>query len=201
MNRKAILLPSTLILALAAIGCGTASAPESNTAVNSNANANANTAVVATNPANNPIANVTPAPVGESKIPGIPDMPGTDQPVAKNDPTRTAKAQVPSRPAPDNSVIEGPILGENIVETRIFKNNAQIAKIEKIQDTKTQKTTVKVYLKNGKVSELPEGKVGDPLAETAANIMTALGGGAPQQAKPETKAPPAADTDGGQKKP
>jgi hypothetical protein len=195
MNRKAIFLGSTLSLAIAVTGCNTASAPESaNSAANTNANVNpiANANIPANT--NNPIANVSPAPVGESKIPGIPDMPGTEKPIPKNDPTRTAKVQPIKRDAPDNSEITTS-LGTDVTETRTFKNHPRIAKVEVIG---MDKKTVKVYLKNGQVRELPSGKVADPLAESGDNILKALGAGEP--AKGETKPAPPAAADDTQKK-
>lgn len=179
MNHKTIY--AILIFALAAGGCGGAATP---TTTNNNVTANANTAVVVNNTGDNPTLNATPLPRGKEAIPGIPNSTSADVPNAKDDATRNAKAQTVTRPAPDNSEISTS-LGENMVETRTFKNNAQISRIEKIQDTKSGTTVFKVYLRNGQVRELPAGKVGDPMGETAANIMKVLAGG--EAAKPETK--------------
>ncbi|MEP6922973.1 MAG: hypothetical protein ABI954_00795 [Pyrinomonadaceae bacterium] len=186
MNRNTILFSVTSALALITLGCG--GAANENATVN--ANANSNTAVVIAANTVNPTTNVTPPQVGNSSIPGIPNVPGTEKPVSKEDPTRNAKVQTVSRPGADNSEIFGPTLGADVVETRVFKNNAQIAKIEVIG---INKKTVKVYLRNGQVRELPEGKVGDPLSESAANILKALAGSAPP-AKPESKPTPQTET-------
>lgn len=196
MNCNAIVLSSTLFLALTAAGCSTASAPEnSNAAANANSNPTLNANI---NPnTNNPIANVTPQPMTESKIPGIPDMPGTEQPIPKNDPTRNAKTQQIKRPAPDNSEITT-VLGQDVIETRTFKSNPRIAKIEVIG---MDKKLVKVYLKNGQVRELPPGKVGDPLVESADNIFKALGGEVAAPTKGETKSAPPAEAADTVKKP
>lgn len=183
MNLKAILFYSILIFTAVATAC-------SSTTPSQNAAANANTAVV-TNTENPTTANLGGggggggAEVKNSNIPGIPAIPGTEKPVSKDDPTRNAKVEMVKRPAPDNSEITTQ-LGENMVETRTFKNHAQIAKVEKILDIKANKTIYKVYLRNGQVRELPEGKVSDPMGETGDNIMKALAGGA-AQTKPEDK--------------
>lgn len=184
MNRNAIFLST--VLALAAAGCGgTASAPaNSNTAA---ANANSNPTLTANvNPnTNNPIANATPEPIKEGKIPGIPDMPGTEKPIPKNDPTLNAKPQQIKSAAPDNSEVTTS-LDKELVRTRTFKSNPRIAKVEVFG---TDGKLVKVYLKNGQVRELPPGKVADPLVESADNIFKALGGDAAAPTKVETDAP------------
>jgi len=182
MKFKAIIFLIPIIISAAACS---SSAPEM---ANQSAIVNVNSQAVQTN--NNPIANVNASSGGgstttNSRIPGIPDMPGTEKPINGKDMTRDVKISVPTRPAPDNSEISDS-LAENMVSTRTFKNNPQIAKIEVItllaQNNKKQ---IKVYLRNGQVRELPEGKV-DPLNDTAANIMKALAGEAP--AKPDAKA-------------
>ncbi len=200
MKRNSILFLGMSVFASAAVGCN--SAPSENSSAVSNSNAN--TAVVISTNNTNPTINSNPASniqssvaVGNSNIPGIPNVPGTDKPISKEDPTRNPKVQAVSRPAPDSSEITTS-LGQDLVETRTFKNNAQIAKIEVIG---TGKKIIKVYLRNGQVRELPEGKVGDPLSESANNILKALAAGGADTSKPESKpsAPPAAtDT---QKKP
>ncbi len=159
------------------------------TTTNSNANA---AIVVNTNAAsnldvvNNPSAANVAAPATNSAIPGIPGAPANVQ-VSKNDPTRgNAKPQMVSVPAPDNSEVTN-TLGENAVSTRVFKNHPQLAKVEQINDIANKKVTVKVYLRNGKVVEVPEGKIDNPMAAPAANILQAAGTGG-QAAAPPGKA-------------
>nr|MDQ3322742.1 hypothetical protein [Acidobacteriota bacterium] len=78
--------------------------------------------------------------------------------------------------APDDSQVTT-ALGENLVQTRVFKNNPRINKIESVTmfTDGQQKKVVKVYLKNGQVRELPESKVKDAMTETASNILKAIG--------------------------
>ena len=201
MKRNSIFIVGTWIFIAITSGCSSSTSENSNAASNNNAN----TAVVISTNNSNPTTNTNLAgnlqnntAAGNSNIPGIPNVPGADKPISKEDPTRNPKIQAVSRPAPDSSEITTS-LGQNLVETRTFKNNAQIAKIEV---TGTDKKTVKVYLRNGQVRELPEGKVGDPLSESANNILKALGAGGSEASKSESKpsAPPASATDT-QKKP
>jgi hypothetical protein len=196
MKRNSILFGAILAFVITTIGCS--NAPIENTGAT--ANSNANTAVIVStnnaNPINNMPSGAGDSAAGNSNIPGIPNVPGTGKPISKEDPTRSGKMQDVKRSAPDDSEIKTS-LGQDLVETRTFKNNAQIAKIEVIG---TSKKTVKVYLRNGQVRELPEGKVGDPLSESASNILKALAGSNTAQTKPESKSAPQVETNDTQKK-
>ena len=204
MKRNSVLVLGISVFVATAAGCS--SAPSENS--DALANTNANTAVVVSTNNSDPTANANltssvqnNSATGNLNIPGIPNVPGTNKPISKEDPTRSPKIQAVSRPAPDSSEITT-ALGQDLVETRTFKNNAQIAKIEVIGTTKK---TVKVYLRNGQVRELPEGKVGDPLSESASNILKALAPGGVETGKSESKpasgAPPPPTTTETQKKP
>ncbi len=77
--------------------------------------------------------------------------------------------------APDNSEISGTMDNEGTpVETRTFKNNPLLAKVVKIY-TDAKNPQVKIYLKNGKVLNLPPGKIGNPSTASANEILTAIG--------------------------
>ena len=80
-------------------------------------------------------------------------------------------------PAPDDSEItaENNAQGE-LVETRIFKNHDMVAKVERTQNASKKDASIKVYLKNGKVYELPAGKIKDVLKESPEEIIKAVGG-------------------------
>lgn len=192
MIYKTFAFCSLSFLTLTAIGCGGATTP---TATNTTiANANSATTAIVTNAGANPIGGgsgggaAQPAPATNSAVPGIPNAPA-NMVVPKEDMTRTAKPQLVTRAAPDNSDIST-TLGENLVETRTFKNNAQIAKIERITEAANNgKKTVKVYLRNGQVRELPDGKVADAMAETAANILKAVAESGVATQPTETAAP------------
>jgi hypothetical protein len=110
--------------------------------------------------------------------------------MAKGDPTKNAKVQNITNPAPDNSEVTVS-LGQFPVETRTFKNNAELAKVERIQDVANKKTIVKVYLRNGQVKELPPNAVGNPMAASAAEILQIAQNAQPAKPEPKVENPAA----------
>ncbi|HEX8396439.1 MAG TPA: hypothetical protein VF644_03270 [Pyrinomonadaceae bacterium] len=182
MKRKNLLIISALSLSAVATACSTTTAP-------GETNANSNVAVLQSN--SNPIANTAPAasPATNSAVPGIPNAPANAN-MAKGDPTKNAKVQNITNPAPDNSEITIS-LGQFPVETRTFKNNAELAKVERIQDVANKKTIVKVYLRNGQVKELPPNVLGNPMAASAAEILHVAQNAQPAKPDPKVENPPA----------
>ena len=97
---------------------------------------------------------------------------------AMKPPTRTEAApktfEFPEKdgPAPDNSDIKT-VLGENLVQTRTFHSDAQIAKIEKTTAfvNGEPRSTFKVYLKNGQVKDI---NLKNALTAPAADILKAI---------------------------
>ena len=182
MKRKNLLIISALSLSAVATACSTTTAP-------AGTNANSNVAVLQSN--SNPIANAAPAasPATNSAVPGIPNAPANAN-MAKGDPTKNAKVQNITNPAPDNSEVTVS-LGQFPVETRTFKNNAELAKVERIQDVANKKTIVKVYLRNGQVKELPPNVLGNPMAASAAEILEVARNAQPAKPDPKVENPPA----------
>jgi len=90
-------------------------------------------------------------------------------------PYQPKKDEMPygSRIAPDDSFISSGSRGKDFLETRTFKNNPTITKVEKIMDGNT--TKYKVYLKNGKVLDAPAEKMTDFAAMAPDNILDAVG--------------------------
>jgi hypothetical protein len=90
-------------------------------------------------------------------------------------PYQPKKDELPygSRTAPDDSIISSGSRGKDFLETRTFKSNPTIVKVEKIMDGKT--TKYKVYLKNGKVLDAPVEKMTDFSAMAPDNILDAIG--------------------------
>lgn len=178
MKNKAILVITAC--SLGAFGCySTQQNTNTNTAVVQTINANVADVV------NNPNSNVVPPP-SNSAVPGIPNAPANMK--VDKDPTRDAKVQpAPGIPAPDNSEIIT-TLADKPIQTRVFKNHPQLAKVEVTQDIAAKTKTTKVFLRNGQVKDLPEGRVSDPLTAPAAEILAAVGN-VPPGAKPgaETK--------------
>ncbi|MCY7346355.1 MAG: hypothetical protein LH614_09070 [Pyrinomonadaceae bacterium] len=77
--------------------------------------------------------------------------------------------------APDNSEVSS---GMNVkgqpLETRVFKGHPQLAKIERLYVT-MENPTLTVYLKNGKKIIVPNGKINNPLTDSADAILKAAG--------------------------
>jgi hypothetical protein len=90
-------------------------------------------------------------------------------------PYQPKKDEMPygSRLAPDDSYITSGSRGNDFFETRIFKSDPVLAKVEKIMDGKT--TKYKVYLKNGKVLDAPAEKMSNMDALAPASILDAVG--------------------------
>ncbi len=156
-----------------ALGCGENKSTGANSNANSASVVDQNT-VVNLNAANGSSNANADFPNINSGMPATPNIPANV--AVKGDPARDVTSQLPGQSAPDNSEVTT-ALGENLVQTRVFKNHPQINKIESVTtfpDGK-EKKTVKVYLKNGQVRELPESKIKDAMTEPAANILKAIG--------------------------
>jgi hypothetical protein len=78
-----------------------------------------------------------------------------------------------TRIAPDDSTMTTSSRGRDFVETRTFRSDPLLARVEKIMDGKT--THYKVYLKNGKMFEAPAEKMENMPALSPANILEAIG--------------------------
>lgn len=84
-----------------------------------------------------------------------------------------AQPPVPEwRPAPDNSVYSV-VLTDAAVETRIFKNHPQLLRVEKRSDGKQR--SIKVFLKDGRVIDLPGEKIEALGTAPAPAILEAAG--------------------------
>lgn len=87
--------------------------------------------------------------------------------------TGTASAPKPSlHPAPDNSVYSV-VLTDAAVETRAFKNHPQLLKVEKRNDAK--RSSIKVFLRDGRVINLPGEKIEALATAPASAILSAAG--------------------------
>jgi hypothetical protein len=81
------------------------------------------------------------------------------------------------RPAPDDSEITAENNPEgDLVETRIFKNHDMIAKVERILTASRSNGRVRVFLKNGRVYEVPVSKLKNALKESPDEIIKAVSG-------------------------
>lgn len=146
----------------------------------------ANSSAVSSN-SNGPSSSVevstAPAATDANAVTGDPLMPSNiaDQKQAKMDRLQqgngdpslgVANAKPLRREAPDNSEYWS-TLTDVATETRAFRAHPEIAKAERISDGKT--TTVKVYLKNGKVVQVPGDRVRDFPRESV-NTFAAIAG-------------------------
>lgn len=84
------------------------------------------------------------------------------------------KAQPFTRPAPDNSVYTV-TLADEAVETRTFKDNPQLVRVEKRSNG--SQSSIKVFLKDGRVIDLPGDKIAAMSMASAADILAAAGVG------------------------
>ena len=169
MIPRKLLLPAALIFGFSIYGCGSdGSAMHDNTKM---ANSNANKAIAVPSPDVNPPSNASVPPAAPAV--NTASSAGTQNP--KKIPVPDLKPQPINQTAPDGSQISV-ALGADLVKTRTFKNNSQLTKVEEILVGATPggKKTIKVYLKNGQVKEISEGKVGDAMTESAAGLLKAI---------------------------
>lgn len=75
-------------------------------------------------------------------------------------------------PAPEDSEF-GAVLADMVFERRTFKSHPRLSKVEKT--TKGGNKTIKVYLKDGKVLEIPGEKIEFISKATSASILQAAG--------------------------
>jgi len=159
----------TIIAALLILlgGCsGTSGENNSNApAANGNTSNQANAATVSNN---NPA--LIPYP-GTENTNGNPAA-NNDIKVTNIDP-KQIKPTNPAMPAADNSEILTVLNEKGVVETRTFKRNPLLAKIEKT--TVGRNVQLKVYLKNGKAIAVPSEKIGNFAGDSAEQILQAAG--------------------------
>lgn len=89
----------------------------------------------------------------------------------KNDKTTSG---IYGRPAPDNSTFNATMDAKGTpIEIRTFNKDPYIIKVERIFTT--PKKTMKIYLKSGRVVEVPEEKLPNFAAATPGDILVAAG--------------------------
>lgn len=151
-----------IILALFLAGCSSTveDAANSSTA-NTPQNTNAEQAMAPKN-----------ANTGENVvIPGITGPPDNSNVAVNAKKYDTSKA-VEGKPAPEDSTFSTR-LTDVAVETRTFKKHPVLAKVERITDAKGR--TMKVYLRSGKMIEIPGNSIANLSVASSAQIMSAAG--------------------------
>jgi len=105
-------------------------------------------------------------------------IPGINEPLG-NSTVNTANAKRPektaaleTRPAPDESVFTTQLTDVGL-ETRTFKNPPLIKKVEMITSPKGK--TIKVYLRSGKIVDLPGDKLANLSSVPASEILREIG--------------------------
>lgn len=79
--------------------------------------------------------------------------------------------------APDDSEIVSAMNKQGqMMETRTFRNNPTIAKVERVY-IELDKPVVKVYLKDGKTVDITTVKIDNPMKASAADIINAVNAG------------------------
>jgi hypothetical protein len=92
-------------------------------------------------------------------------------------PPLAPKQEPLTRIAPDDSVITAENNPEgDLVETRVFKNHDMLAKVERVLTASRRGGRVRVFLKNGRVYEIPVARLKNVLNETPEEIIKTVGG-------------------------
>jgi hypothetical protein len=162
--------------------------PKTETGATTNG-ANPPAAAANSNPANTSLAATNSNPPGMQAYNGIqnvnPNAFNTSNDNLKVIKYQPKKDELPygSRTAPDDSIITSNSRGTDFLETRTFRSNPVLDKVEKIMDGKT--TKYKVYLKSGKVVAGPADKLANMESIAPENILEAIG----MAPKPQTSAP------------
>jgi hypothetical protein len=132
-------------------------------------------------PENSPISNAMIPYPGAGNTAGAPPANGNTQ-IVNIDPKKM-KPTNPAVPAADNSEITTVLNEKGAIETRIFKSNPLLSKIEKV--TFGRDVQIKIYLKNGRVIPVAADKIRSFAADSAEQILQAAG---IQSAKPAQNA-------------
>jgi hypothetical protein len=157
-----------VIIAGVLISIAACSGSSSDSVLNSPAT-NANTTNAANNAASNSNAGMIPYP-GTENTNGIPA--NVETKVVSVDPKQLTPTNA-AMPAADNSEVLIALNEKGAVETRTFKSNPLLAKIEKT--TEGRDVRLKVYLKNGKVISLAPEKIKNFTTDSAEQILQAAG--------------------------
>ena len=92
-------------------------------------------------------------------------------------PPPTPKEEPLTRIAPDDSVITAENDPEgDLIETRVFRNHEMLAKVERVLTASRRGGSVRVFLKNGRVYEIPVARLKNALNESPEEIIRTVGG-------------------------
>lgn len=151
---------------------GSACSSSEVTQINSNSSTNRSANTANTDNKTNEIT-IKDANSGENvMIPGInePNSNSNAKPLASNQAEKVAAPE--GRPAPDDSVFTTQLTDVGL-ETRTFKSHPLLKKVERITSPKGK--TIKVYLRSGKIVELPGDKLANLSSVPASEILREVG--------------------------
>lgn len=201
-GKRSLSLLAIAISSLLVAGCGSEAGPAVSSSNSTSANKGPAAVNVDTNQVNNPSQTVaTDGNSGSATNSGSAQISNmADMKQAKLDKLRNgtgggpapAGAQPLKREAPDNSQYWS-TLSDVALETRQFRDNAQIGKVEKINDG--TRSTIKIYLRSGNLVEVPGEKVADISRESVTTFITLAG-----LKPPAAPQPPASGTPNPEKK-
>lgn len=156
------------------IGCGTTESNTNTVAVNTGPNLNAQKAAIpgSANTTLNGTNSFNTARPMDAQIQKMEEMRKAANRAGKTIPSLN------SRPAPEDSTMTT-TLTDRARETRTWKKHPVLAKVEKIYDGES---SIKVYLRNGKVIELPGNAIGKLDQIPAASVLEIAGVSAPAAA-------------------
>jgi hypothetical protein len=172
-------------IAICLSGCGSCSDAGGN--LNTNAN-NATIVVPKADNTNNPYgsnANSKLVPYnGSENLNGNPTLDNSKITVVD---TSKVKPTITTRPLPEDSELSTVMNSKgNVIETRTFKNNPYISKLERVTVT-PKDVSLKLYLKNGTVRELPADKVKDFRIVATGTLLDIIGFKYPKDSAPKAK--------------
>jgi ABC-type Fe3+-hydroxamate transport system substrate-binding protein len=105
-------------------------------------------------------------------IPEVPDPANSNAQLKVPDPMKAGKPVPMARPAPEDSEFTA-TLTDVATEIRTFRNHPQIRRVEKVSDGK--KSTVKVFLVNGKTAEFDGAKLPSLIQASSHQILELAG--------------------------
>ena len=182
---KSFLMACLCVVACALSGCGSSESVSNTMAVNTGPNLNASNAAPSNTATNFNAANSFNANANrpmDAQMQKLEEM--------RKAANRAGK-QIPSlntRPAPEDSTMTA-TLTDFARETRTWKKHPVLAKVEKVHDGGDG--SIKVYLRDGKVIDLPGNSIGQLDQVTAASVLQIAGVTAPAgpgQKQPTRKA-------------
>lgn len=162
-------------IVFASISCGSADAPSSNATTN-----RANNTALQTYTDNNSLPNAGEPMNSNVETAAMKQAKRLEEIRAAANAQTQKQVPVNTRPAPEDSVVST-VLTDVARETRVWKKHPTLAKIEKVHDG--QNVSIKVFLRDGRVIDLPGTAIVQLDQIPSATVLTLVGVG-PTAQKP-----------------